>query len=206
MWKGKWEVLGKEQRSREKMYAKYEKNKEKEKRGKEVGYKRRWWRKGKGEHKMSRTATDSVGSSRLQAKHRDHKMIYKCESTLLPTLLTNKHQLTNLLTRAIHAVECTSWEVKRYSAGQTFPRIIWIQGFTCMFATGCSSLFPVHVSPFFFINFNIILRFWLCLPCEFFLSEFQTRFLHYLLSIHTYAYTAHFGFFDLNTLTKFGEE
>ena len=68
---------------------------------------------------------------------------------------------------------------------------------------------PVLVFPFFTVDFNIILPTWLCLPCDFFLSEFQTRFLHYFLfssTLSTYAYTAHFSFFDLSTLITFGDE
>ena len=67
----------------------------------------------------------------------------------------------------------------------------------------------VSVFPFFTVDFNIILPPWLCLPWEFFLSEFQTIFLHYFLfspAFSTYAYTAHFSFFDLSTSITFGEE
>jgi hypothetical protein len=51
-----------------------EKDKGQEKKRKEVGYKRRQWRRGKDKHKMSRIVTDSVGSCWLQAKQGDHKM------------------------------------------------------------------------------------------------------------------------------------
>ena len=78
-----------------------------------------------------------------------------------------------------------------------------------MLATGCSSFLSSPHFPFLCCRLQYYPTNLAMSSTDFFLSEFQTRFLHYFLfspKFSRYAYTAHFSFFDLSTLITFGEE